>query len=204
MPEESALRGSIAFLNDIGIYDVVLPFILVFTMIYAILEKSKVFGTEKLSDGSETSRKNLNSMFAFVVAFLVVASTQIVAAVNRILAQIILLLLLGVCILMLAGTFHTGEGEFKLKKSHRDWLTWLMIAGTILIFLNSIHTKDDVPWLTFIYEFTVRNIDTAAFWAILLTLIVIGAVAGITADPSAAEAKRKKKIKDIEEGKEDD
>ncbi|MBT3464156.1 hypothetical protein HOD20_08195 [archaeon] len=203
MAEPSALRGSIAFLNDIGIYDVVLPFILVFTMIYAILEKSKVFGVEKLSDGTETTRKNLNSMFAFVTAFLVVASTQIVAAVNRILAQIILLLLLGVCILMLTGVFHTGEKEFKLQKGYRNGLTGLMIAGTIFIFLNSIHTKDDVPWLNFIYEFIVKNIDNAAFGALILMLIMIGAIGAITSNPDTAEAKRKKKIKDIEEGNED-
>ena len=38
--------GAIAFMDKLGVYDVVLPFLLVFTLIYAFLEKTKVFGVE--------------------------------------------------------------------------------------------------------------------------------------------------------------
>ena len=82
----STFRGVIEFFAELGIYDVILPFLLVFTIIFAILEKSRVFGTEKIGDIVYT-RKNLNSMVAFVIAFLVVASTQIVAIINTALAK---------------------------------------------------------------------------------------------------------------------
>ena len=47
MVEQSVFRGIIEFFEKIGIYDVVLPFLLVFTIVFAILEKTKVFGTLK-------------------------------------------------------------------------------------------------------------------------------------------------------------
>jgi len=54
-------------------------------------------------------------MFAFVTAFLVVASSRLVAAVNEAVANMTILLLLGVMFLLLAGVFHTGKEEFSLK-----------------------------------------------------------------------------------------
>ena len=54
MVQESAFRGIIGFLDKIGVYDVILPFLLVFTIVFAILEKTKVLGLDKI-DGKEFS-----------------------------------------------------------------------------------------------------------------------------------------------------
>ena len=51
----SAFRGVIEFLGDMGVYDVILPFLLVFTIVFAILEKTKILGTAK--EGGETIGK---------------------------------------------------------------------------------------------------------------------------------------------------
>ena len=61
MVEESIFRGVIDFLAKIGVYDIILPFLLVFTIMFAILEKTKVLGVENVG-GNETTKKNLNSM----------------------------------------------------------------------------------------------------------------------------------------------
>ena len=57
---ETVLGGVIGFFQRIGIYDVVLPFLLTFTIVFAILEKTRVFGVEKI-EGADYPRKNLNS-----------------------------------------------------------------------------------------------------------------------------------------------
>ena len=72
MPE-STFREMIGFLDKIGIYDVVLPFILVFTIVFVILEKTRVLGTETI-EGKPYTKKNINAMVAFVIAFFVVGS----------------------------------------------------------------------------------------------------------------------------------
>ena len=64
MVVESTFRGTLDFLAEIGIFDGVLPFLLVFTIVFALLEKTKVFGTEKIGE-QEFSKKHLNSLASF-------------------------------------------------------------------------------------------------------------------------------------------
>jgi len=95
----SAFRGALEFMDRLGIFDTVLPFLLVFTLIFAFLEKTKIFGTEEYRseiDGKQLriSRKNLNSMAAFTIAFFVVASTQLVALISELTSKVVLLIIL--------------------------------------------------------------------------------------------------------------
>jgi hypothetical protein len=179
----SPFATGIQFLDRLGVYEVLLPFILIFTLVFAILEKTKIFGTMEY-EGKTMAKKNLNSMFAFVVSFLVVASTRIVAAVNEAMANMTVLLLLGFSFLLLAGVFHTGEDEFELTKGpYKTILLWVMFIGIAAIFLHAIKTENGTPWLYFIWGFIVRNIGTGAFGALLLTLLLVGLMFFITGEP---------------------
>jgi len=57
----------IYYLQGVGVYDYVLPFLLVFTIIFAILEKTKLFGTEQ--DGR--AKTNINTILALVIGLIV-------------------------------------------------------------------------------------------------------------------------------------
>ena len=67
----ATLDAALEFLVSVGLLDVMLPFILVFTIVYAMLERTAVLGFEK-----GKPRKSLNAMVGFVLAFLTVASLQ--------------------------------------------------------------------------------------------------------------------------------
>ena len=88
----STFRGVIELLGQIGVYDVILPFLLIFTILFAILEKTKILGTAK-ENGETIGKKNLNSMVALSIAFLAIASTKIVSVINSAMANIVLLIL---------------------------------------------------------------------------------------------------------------
>lgn len=66
---QSTLRATIDFLQELGFLNVFIPFIFSFIIVYAVLEKTKVLGME-----NGKSRKNLNSMVAFAVSFIFIAS----------------------------------------------------------------------------------------------------------------------------------
>src|SRR5947207_1013398 len=107
----STLQNALSFLRDFGLFDVVLPFLLVFALVFALLEKTRILGSEKLkSDGPEVPKRSLNSTVAFVVAMLVVATNKVVTAINTALPNVVLLIVLLVCFLMLVGMFYK-EGE---------------------------------------------------------------------------------------------
>ncbi len=184
----SPFATGIQFLDRLGVYEVLLPFLLIFTLVYAILEKTKVFGTETFA-GEEVSKKNLNSMFAFVTAFLVVASSRLVAAVNEAVANMTILLLLGVMFLLLAGVFHTGKEEFSLGKPFKNIFMWIMFIGILVIFLHALKTNDGTPWLYFAWGFIVNNIDNAAFGALVLTILLVVMMMWITSNPKASSEK---------------
>ena len=145
MVQQSAFRGVIEFFGEVGLYDIVLPFLLVFTIFFAVLEKSKILGVETVG-GRETPKKNINAMVAFVVAFLVIASTKLVGVINTFMANIVLLLILGFSFLMLVGVFFSDK-QFHLEEMS-NWKRAMMIfmfIGIVIIFLHSM------DWLQYVF-----------------------------------------------------
>lgn len=184
MVEESAFRGMVGFLNKLGVYDVILPFLLVFTIIFAILEKTKIFGIDKV-DGRDIPKKNINAMIAFVIAFLVIASTKLVAVINEVMANVVLLVILGVCFLLLVGVFFTSEKEFSLTAMpvYMQIFTAIMFLGIIVIFLNAL------GWLQSIFNlFENINADWAA--TLIFIIIIIGFMVWVTSSPEKSEKKK--------------
>ncbi len=179
--EASMFRGVLLFFDKLGIYDVVLPFLLVFTIVYAILEKTKAFGMEEV-EGKMIPRRNLNGMTAFVVAFFVIASTRLVAIINEFVANMVLLLLLSICFLLLVGSFHTGKEEFALTGKWKTTFMVLMFIGIMLIFFNAL------GWLQIIYENVFFRFDSVAVSSLVLIVIIIGFVIYITRDPSSKKS----------------
>lgn len=160
----SILGNVIGFLQKIGIYDVVLPFLLTFTIVFAILEKTKVLGPDK---------KNLNSMVAFVIGFLVIASSKIVAAITQVSSQIIVLLLLSVFFLMLVGTFFGKDEEVALTGKWKWIFMVIMFLGVVFIFLNAIKTKSGYSWLEVVLNFISQFWTSTAVASIILIIGVV-------------------------------
>lgn len=178
---DTILGGTIAFMAKIGVYDVVLPFILVFTLFFAFLEKSKVLGIEVVKDakGKEHrfTRKNLNAIIAFSAAFFVVASAQLVRIVSEVIANTVILLVSGLCFMLAVGITHTGDEEFDLDKLGKGWKVafWTVSGlGIILILFNAL------GWLDAIYQFLLRSWDSAAVATILMILIFVGFMVWLT------------------------
>src|SRR6056297_805234 len=124
---DTVLGNAMNFLVELGVFQVILPFLLVFTMVFAFLEKTKVYGTEQYRseiDGKihEVTRKNLNSMTAFVIAFFVVASAQLVSLISEVTSNVVLLIVLVFSFTLTIGAFQKQEEKgFFLNK------TWTII-----------------------------------------------------------------------------
>jgi len=170
MVVESPLRGVIEFFGEIGLYDVVLPFLLVFTIVFAIFEKTRVLGEETI-DNKKYSRKNLNTMAAFVIAFLVVASSKLVAIISTVSSQMAVLLMLAVLFLLLVGSFYK-EGEFDLSKGWKVFFSVIMFIGIVLIFLNAIEFEGE-SWLNIFWSWVSGNNASNAVGSIVLLILIV-------------------------------
>jgi hypothetical protein len=190
---ETVLGNVISFFERIGIYDVVLPFLLTFTIVFAIFEKSKILGTEKIED-KEYPKKNLNAMAAFVIAFMVVASGKLVETITRVSSNVVVLVLLGVFYLLLVGTFwKPGEKEPWAALEGR-WKTTFMIImfiGIVLIFMDAIRDESGRSWLDVLLGYLGQFWTSTAVASIILIIFLIVFVWAMVREPKTEESKSK-------------
>ncbi|MBW3017028.1 hypothetical protein KY316_01540, partial [Candidatus Woesearchaeota archaeon] len=118
---DTVFGGVIEFITRLGFYDVILPFLLTFTLVYAILDKTRVLGTEK-----DEPRKNLNAMIAFVMGLLVVFTKPLVMAINEFLANMVVIFIIGVMFMAAVGIF-LKQGEFSLYQEKKG-LFWTIVG----------------------------------------------------------------------------
>ncbi|HLC74498.1 MAG TPA: hypothetical protein VJH88_01435 [Candidatus Nanoarchaeia archaeon] len=189
MANDAGFRGVITFLDKLGVYDVVLPFLLVFTIIFAILEKTRILGVDEV-DGKQWPKKNLNAVVAFVIAFLVIASTTLVQVINQTLAHVVLLVILIISFLMLVGIFW-GTKEATLA-DHPNWMKFFMVIifiGIVAILLNAL------GWLETIFGIILLTPDTDWAATAVLLVLVIAFIYYVTQDRMDGHEKHEKSDK---------
>ena len=71
--------------ESIGVFDIALPFLLVFTITFGILQKIKLFGTNK---------KNIDLIVSLVLAFLAIRNLFFIDMLNRFLPNVAMLLII--------------------------------------------------------------------------------------------------------------
>ncbi len=179
MATDSTFRGIIEFFNELGIYDVILPFLLIFTIIFAILEKTKLLGTEE-----GEPKKNLDAMIAFVVSFLVVASTRLVAALNEAVANIAMMMVVLFSFLMLIATFYKEGDEVEIKEGvWRNVFMIIVLVAVVLIFLDALTREDGDTWLEYSWDYLSDHYDTNFVGSIILLIVLVVLMIVITKSP---------------------
>ncbi|MFA6088566.1 MAG: hypothetical protein WC755_01760 [Candidatus Woesearchaeota archaeon] len=170
----STLGGVVEFLTRFGLFDVVLPFILVFTIVFAIFEKTRILGEYD----SKKPKSNLNAMVAFVFGLVFVTATKLVVAMNIALPMIVVMLLAIICILLIIGSFF-NEGEFNFMtmfgNNHKGAIVGVAIIGVLAAFIYAM------GWMTPIINWISNNWNTTAAASIffgILMVVLIGFIVG--------------------------
>lgn len=131
-------------LEELGLTDVLLPFILVFTIVYAILHKTKLMGEEK---------KNFNVIIALVMALAVIiphvtnpgTPWDIVDIINKALPHVSLLIVIILMVLLLVGIFGVGPMWEGSKVS--GIIALLAFIAVVYIFGAAANFWPTVTWL---------------------------------------------------------
>lgn len=184
----SPLQNAVTFFKDFGLFDVVLPFLLVFSIMFAILEKTRILGTEKIK-GEEVTKRSLNTMVAFVIAMIVVATNKIVTAINETLPNVVFIIIAFVAFLLMIGVFF-NTGEFNFAKSNPKAMIGFTIVSLILlvlIVLNSLKLDSGQSWLDWTTEYVVNNFSGPVVMSLVFLLVALFAVGFITKSTSKKE-----------------
>lgn len=99
--EQINFRDVIQVMENMGVYDVIFPYLIVFTIFFGILQKVQLFGK------SENVR-NINVVVAFVTAFFVLRVPWIIETIKQFLPRVSLLVIVLLMILLILGIFGTS------------------------------------------------------------------------------------------------
>jgi hypothetical protein len=93
-------------LKSLGLFDIVLPIILVYAITFGILERAKIFTIKK--DGEDVPRKELNAAIALIIALMFITAVNLLDIIDKFLPFVGLISVLALCFLMLVGLV-TGD-----------------------------------------------------------------------------------------------
>src|SRR3989344_8613711 len=152
-------------LQGSGVYEYILPFLLIFSITFAIFEKTQILGTEK---------KNINIIVSLIIGLIFVTQFSLVATLNNFLPKVSLFIVVAVMALILFGIF--GADVAKGLKG-----LGLMIAALISLFIIYWGLS---PSLGFELPYWVQY-----NWDVIITLIVIIIVIALVVGGSGAKKK---------------
>ena len=157
-------------LESIGVVDVLLPFLLIFVVVFAILQKTKILG-------KDTASRQYNIIVALVVGLSVViphvtgsypANFDVVSIINAVLPQVSLLIVALLMFLILIGIFGGAKVPGIVA-----FISFLLV---LFIFMGTTEWLYGLDWM---YDF----FGTEAV-SLLIFLIVFGLLIWfITAQP---------------------
>ncbi len=154
---------AIETLESWGLADVILPFILIFTIIFATLQKSKILGEDK---------KNFNVVVSLVIALSVIiphvlgtypSGYDVVDIINSVLPQISLVAIAFLTVLLLAGLV----GVKIAGKSFAGVFVLIALIAVVAIFGGALGWWDSNWFYNFFDEETV---------ALVVMLLVFGLI----------------------------
>ena len=157
------------FLSNAIFQDVILPFLLVFTLVFAILEKSKLLG-----DG----KHQINAIIGFVFAAILVSFTQYIGWLQNLVIFFVVALFIIFIFLLLYGFIWGETGGDMLKNA--EPLKWTL--GIIILIA--------VVWATLVITGGIEYVNSHP--EILTNVLFIGLIAGAIATVLNSGKKDKK------------
>ena len=163
MAEESIILSGLQTLRTLGFFDFLLPFLLFFAVIYAILAKSKIFESEA---GKE--RRDINAVVAFVIAMITTTTSWVLLALNQFLPWVgfIVIVLLG--FLILGSMLYGGD----VTKAFSDPMLKYLAIGLagFIVFIAMYYA---LGWQNLFNFFGLSNVDYALLLIGIILIIVL-------------------------------
>lgn len=132
--------------------EIILPFVLVFTIVFAILQKSKILGEGK---------KQIDALVSLVIGLIVVSFANAVGVIVSLLPILAVSLVVILMFLLLWSPFF-AQGEFKVPKPIQ-WTAGVIAAIVVII---------AVLYVTPAWEF-IRELFSGGGSTVLTNIIVI-------------------------------
>lgn len=99
------MRSLFYEMESMGFYEYILPFMLVFVVVFAILEKTKIFGGEK----GGPAKTNINVVVSLIIGLLILSEPTIIGWMNAYLSRMAFFIVLGIMMMLVVSMFGGGD-----------------------------------------------------------------------------------------------
>lgn len=145
--------------------DFVYPFLLIFFIVFAVLEKTKIFGDEK---------RQLNALVSFVVGLIFVGAIFPKVVISNMILFLTVSLVV-VFVFMLLWGFVMGE-NIKIDKPVVKWISAVLIFIAVIIAV--LWATGSIGIFTSIYNLLFYQTWSKEFWTNAIFILLIAAALG--------------------------
>jgi hypothetical protein len=172
--------GLVTYLDNFGITDIIIPFVLIFTILFAVLQRIKLFGDQS---------KKYNVVIALAIALLSIfphvtgryQDFDIVNVINSSLPQIGLILIALVLLMVLVGLV-SGKEQSGSSSLILGLAGILGVVLLVVVFWRALFPYSTPTWLSFL--------DDPSIQALIIILVVFGLIVWfVTKEPNDGKGK---------------
>jgi len=157
--------GGVTALSHPLVVEVILPFLLVFTVVFGVLQKSEIFGKGK---------KQIDAIVALVIGLLVISFAKAVGIIVQMTAFLAVLLVIILVFMLLVGAYNK-EGDFDGAFKKLKWVIGLPVLVAFFVAVIYIAGIWDYLWEN-VFVFNVDGgsmFGTIAFVVIVIIALVV-------------------------------
>ena len=145
--------------------ETILPFLLVFTIVFAILQKAKIFGENK---------KQIDAIVGLVVGLLVISFGQATGIILQMTVFLAVSLVVILVLMLLLGSF-SEEGKF-FEKFPKAVNYILIVVVLLAVVIAAVYTTG---FWQYLYDWIYIGSESTIFVNILFVVIIAGAVVAV-------------------------
>ncbi|MAG45213.1 MAG: hypothetical protein CMH63_00365 [Nanoarchaeota archaeon] len=154
------LRNIVEGSQDAGVFDVLLPFLLVFAVIFAVLQKIELFG-------KDNKGKKVDGVVSLIMAAFLVSQTELVTILQGFLPRISMAIVVLLMLLLVVGVFTRNS----------DWQKGMLLVGVLVsigLVLWAIGAAAgwDVPFVDSITDQDIAVLLMVGVFILVIYLIV--------------------------------
>ncbi len=140
------------------------PFLLVFFIVFAVLERTKILGEEK---------KQLNALVSFVVSLIFVSALSPKLIISNLITFLSIGLVIVFVILLLGGFVYSGKEGLELTSAMKTGLGIVITIALIFGILWATGVSGNV------YDSLFNQSWSEAFWSNFFFIVLIGIALGV-------------------------
>jgi len=141
--------------------DIILPFVLIFTLVFAILEKSRLLGEDK---------HQINAIIGFVMAGILITFSTQVEWISQFVIFLVISLMILFVFMLLYGFAYSGKDGFTLGEGYKKLIAGIAFVAVVIATLIITGYSDKA-----VNFFTSDSIGSS----ILFIVIIAAAIAAV-------------------------